>query len=108
MHDIWIRKIDRVEGVTLHDRFTSNLGCHVRNLFIFQGITWMAYEIVKVSFSWAQQYELSLYGDQCTSHFSGSHATLEGTWMHLFIDGAMARDYGNVLTGGVLRDQYGN
>ncbi|MBA0798019.1 hypothetical protein Gohar_008656 [Gossypium harknessii] len=40
-----------------------------RNLFIFQGITWTAHEIVKDSFSWAQQYELSLYGDQCTSHF---------------------------------------
>ncbi|MBA0701465.1 hypothetical protein Goari_005524 [Gossypium aridum] len=79
-----------------------------RNLFIFQGLTWTSNEIAKVSFNWAKQYELSLLGVQHTSHLTDSHVALEGTWVNLSIDGAMARENGNASTSGVLRDQYGN
>ncbi|KAK5786238.1 hypothetical protein PVK06_040871 [Gossypium arboreum] len=72
------------------------------NLFIFQGLTWMGNEIVKVSFNWAKQYELSLLGVLCTSHLTNSHVALEGTWVNLSTDGAMARDNGNASKSGML------
>ncbi|MBA0762218.1 hypothetical protein Gotri_024758, partial [Gossypium trilobum] len=46
----------------------------------------------------------SFMGINALAIFSGSHATLEGTWMYLFTDGTVARDNGNAPTSGVLRD----
>ncbi|MBA0561366.1 hypothetical protein Golob_018202, partial [Gossypium lobatum] len=65
-------------------------------------LTWTSNEIAKVSFNWAKQYELSLLGVQHTSHLTDTHVALEGTWVNLSIDGAMARDNGNASTSGII------
>ncbi|MBA0852042.1 hypothetical protein Goshw_000426 [Gossypium schwendimanii] len=57
-----------------------------KNLFIFQGITWLAPEIINVSCSLAQR----------------------GNAVHLFTGGAMANDNGHASVGSVLCDHYGN
>ncbi|KAK5818680.1 hypothetical protein PVK06_023624 [Gossypium arboreum] len=73
-----------------------------------KGIAWSAPEIIKVSFSWARQYDSSHCGYQCIIHSPGSRATLEGTWVHLFTDRLVANDNGNASNGGVLRDHHEN
>ncbi|MFQ6641857.1 hypothetical protein Gotur_017085, partial [Gossypium turneri] len=36
------------------------------------------------------------------------HSHYEGNWVHLFSDGAVARDFRNASVGGVVRDQFEN
>ncbi|KAL1109679.1 hypothetical protein V6Z11_D03G194300 [Gossypium hirsutum] len=74
------------------------------NLFIFQNINWMAYEIVKVSLNWAQQFKPFLNEAKPNSPNSKTHSYYKGNWVYLFSDGAMARASGNASMGGVVRD----
>ncbi|MBA0796105.1 hypothetical protein Gohar_006903 [Gossypium harknessii] len=98
---------------SLQEGWTSNLACHVqlprcgliwsclfglmvwriwknKNLFIFQDITWMTLETVKVSLNWAQQFELSHKGYQLSHQANGSQTFIGNTWAHLFTNEAVA------------------
>ncbi|KAG8486120.1 hypothetical protein CXB51_019453 [Gossypium anomalum] len=72
-----------------------------RNLFIFQDIIWTAYETIKTSLSWAQHFEPFLGEDRPTTTNSGTRHHLADNWVHLFSDGAVARDSGNASAEGV-------
>ncbi|KAK5829661.1 hypothetical protein PVK06_013454 [Gossypium arboreum] len=65
-----------------------------KNLFIFQDINWSASETIKSSLSWDLHFE---------PFFIEAKSTV-----HLFTDGAVARDSGNAAAGGVIRDRSGN
>lgn len=84
----------------------ANLEEH--ELIRFQNITWTAYEIVKVSLSWAQQFEPFLNGSKTNPPNSVIHSQYEDNWVHLFSDGVMARVFKNAFAGGVVCDQAGN
>lgn len=79
-----------------------------RNLFIFQNVTCLAYEIVKTSFSWAQQLKLNHHGYRTNSLNSVDQTHSIRMWVHLFSDGAVARDIKNASTDDVVRDLAGN
>ncbi|XP_016748714.1 uncharacterized protein [Gossypium hirsutum] len=79
-----------------------------RNLFIFQNINWTAYEIIKASTSWAQHFETFLFGGKSTTSNPVTSQHCAENWVHLFSDGAVARESGNASAGGVVRDQEGN
>ncbi|KAK5786060.1 hypothetical protein PVK06_040687 [Gossypium arboreum] len=79
-----------------------------RNLFIFQNINWTAYEIIKASTSWGQHFETFLFGDKSTTSNPVTSQHCAENWVHLFSDGAVARESGNASAGGVVRDQEGN
>ncbi|KAK5795421.1 hypothetical protein PVK06_036687 [Gossypium arboreum] len=76
-----------------------------RNLFIFQNINWTAYDVLKSSLSWAQHFEPFLLRTKARSSSSGFHHHFSQDWVHLFIDGAMARASENASAGGVVRDR---
>ncbi|MBA0631601.1 hypothetical protein Godav_000460, partial [Gossypium davidsonii] len=79
-----------------------------RNIFVFQNISWPPTEIIKISFGWAQQYGISHMRFQQNDHISDPSASLMDSRVHLFTDGAVARDSEKASVGGVLRDQFGN
>ncbi|KAK5825961.1 hypothetical protein PVK06_020855 [Gossypium arboreum] len=79
-----------------------------RNLFIFQNINWLASEIIKSSLSWAQHFEPFLTKATPLTTTHEGHQHLAKNWVHLFVDGAVARDSGNAAAGGVIRDRSGN
>lgn len=78
-----------------------------KNLFIFQNITWTAFDIIKASESWARQFEAS---QNASKLFLQTHISKDNdeTWVHLFIDGAMERDTEKAATGGIIGDMDGN
>ncbi|MBA0878535.1 hypothetical protein Goshw_025902 [Gossypium schwendimanii] len=78
------------------------------NLFIFQNIIWTTIEVVKVSFSWARQYEATHKDFQNSSHKLSPCLASNGSLVHLYMDGVVAISSGNVATDGVVRDQQRN
>lgn len=74
-----------------------------RNLFIFQCIFWSILKIVKISYTWAQQYEFSHYRDKSNVCISSSSNTLSENWVHLFTDGTVDRRSEATSAGGVLQ-----
>ncbi|KAG8502154.1 hypothetical protein CXB51_002169 [Gossypium anomalum] len=58
--------------------------------------------------SWAQHFEIFLFGSKDRSSSSIIHHHFSHDWMHLFIDGAVVRASGNASASGVVRDRDGN
>ncbi|KAH1048010.1 hypothetical protein J1N35_038794 [Gossypium stocksii] len=58
--------------------------------------------------SWAQHFEPLLHANKSTAISSGIYHHLADNWVHLFADGAIARDSGNAAAGGVVRDRNRN
>lgn len=131
MHMVPIDQQHRFFSGTFQVRLSSNLCYHMRlqehhiiwsclfglitwhiwknmNIFIFLNVTWSTIEIVKASIGWAQQYELNHDGYNNNAHNSSYQTISDGTWVHLFTDGVVARITGNVFAGNVLRDQFKN
>ncbi|KAH1115237.1 hypothetical protein J1N35_008615 [Gossypium stocksii] len=103
--DVMIKRIDK--GITwscLFGLITWRIWKN-RNLFIFQNINWTAYDVIKSSLSWAQHFEPFLIGTKTISPFSEIHHHFVDNWVHLFSDGTVAKDSGNVSAGGVVRDR---
>ncbi|MBA0850449.1 hypothetical protein Goshw_029881, partial [Gossypium schwendimanii] len=71
-------------------------------------ITWSVTDFVKVSISWAQQLEFHHNGYKSNTLSSSHNFHANSTWVHLFTDGAIARDTWNASAGGILGDQLGN
>ncbi|MBA0640824.1 hypothetical protein Goklo_023726 [Gossypium klotzschianum] len=74
----------------------------------FQNISWAATEVVKISSSWAQQYESQIGG--CKSNIPNSNPTnnSNATWVYLSTNEVVVRKSGYAATGSVVRDQDGN
>lgn len=68
----------------------------------------MALETVKVSISWAQQFDLNHRGNKQLPSTNAPQTTMANTWVNLFIDGAVTSGTGSPSTGGVLQDQHGS
>ncbi|KAH1066052.1 hypothetical protein J1N35_031039 [Gossypium stocksii] len=60
------------------------------------------------SFRWARHFELFITKAKSAVTNHGVHHHLVDNWVHLFTDGAVARDSGNTATGGMIRDRSGN
>ncbi|KAA3478810.1 Beta-glucosidase 46 [Gossypium australe] len=128
MHVIPNKLMHRFFSDSFQNWFSTNLSCHEklqdsgvtwsslfglitwriwknRNLFIFQNISWSTTEVVKVSISWARQFELNL--NNYKSHTTHTHHAniTENTWVIMSADGAVARDTGHAAAGGVIRNK---
>ncbi|KAH1108896.1 hypothetical protein J1N35_012664 [Gossypium stocksii] len=79
-----------------------------RNLFIFQNISWLSTEVMKVSTSWARQFDLYHSGYKNNASFLNHANISKRTWILLSTDGAVTRDFGLAVFGGVVRDSEGN
>ncbi|KAG8499648.1 hypothetical protein CXB51_006070 [Gossypium anomalum] len=71
-----------------------------RNLFIFQNISWIATEVVKVSSCWARQYESMHGGHKNNLQSLDSIKNLEGSWVILSTD--RAAEFWGILDGILL------
>lgn len=70
-----------------------------RNLFVFQNISWTAFEIIKVSLSWGQQLDSYIRDSKVTALSLIIQTHSGGRWVHLFTDGAVANISGKAFAG---------
>ncbi|MBA0832850.1 hypothetical protein Goarm_017209 [Gossypium armourianum] len=97
---------------TLKEDTWSSQDKNWKTIWKYQGpqrnISWSTTEVVKVSTSWARQFELCFSGYKSNVSFLNHANISESTWVLLSTDGTMAKDSGHAATGGVVRDRDGN
>ncbi|MBA0618682.1 hypothetical protein Godav_027988 [Gossypium davidsonii] len=71
-------------------------------------ISWSTTEVVKVSTSWARQFELYFSGYKSNVSFLNHANISKSTWVLLSTDGSVAKDSGHAATRGMVRDRDGN
>ncbi|KAA3453051.1 Retrovirus-related Pol polyprotein LINE-1 [Gossypium australe] len=79
-----------------------------RNMFIFQNISWLATEVVKVSSCWARQYESLQDVHKNTYQNSNTLNNSNGNWVYLSSDGAVSSKTETAAAEGMVRDYEGN
>ncbi|MBA0880011.1 hypothetical protein Goshw_024270 [Gossypium schwendimanii] len=110
--EVWLHVIpseqhQRFFSDTLQNWLSANLFCHLR-LQDGGNVTWSAVEVVKVFFSWVQQFKFHQSGYKIDKHNPIHNFQDNSLWVQLYIDGAVVRDTRNAFVGGMLRDQCRN
>ncbi|KAK5776658.1 hypothetical protein PVK06_044618 [Gossypium arboreum] len=72
-----------------------------------KNISWSAIEVVKVFTSWARQFELYSSGYENKVSAVNRPNLSENTWVLLSTNGAVTRNSGHAISGGVVRDRDG-
>ncbi|MBA0697524.1 hypothetical protein Goari_021062 [Gossypium aridum] len=70
----------------------------------YENVNWLAYELLKVSLSWARQYQITHDGYNIKSFTADVQSYSNEKWVHLFSNGAVARNSESALASGVVHD----
>lgn len=77
-------------------------------MYIFQSITWTAYDIVKTSKSWTRQYEASVKTTRPSPLIQQSKRLYKDLGVQLFINGVVSTNSRQAAASGVVRDMDDN
>ncbi|MBA0750493.1 hypothetical protein Gogos_001904 [Gossypium gossypioides] len=69
-----------------------------------ENVNWPAYKLLKVSVSWERQYQITHDGYNIKSFTADVQSYSNEKWVHLFSNGAMARNSESALASGVVHD----